>query len=116
MSEHRPGAPGGVTELTDADFRSALVDRDLAVVDLYASWCGPCRLFAPVFGTVAARFPEVPFFKIDGDLNPECRSDLTIDNLPYLAAYRSGRFVEGVSTTSEEALVHFVEKLKAGAP
>jgi thiol-disulfide isomerase/thioredoxin len=57
-------------ELTDATFKAALDAAPLAFVDLYASWCGPCRLFSPLFDQVAARHPQAKFFKIDGDLNP----------------------------------------------
>jgi thioredoxin 1 len=101
-----------VRELTDADFRSAIQGASLAFVDVYASWCGSCRLFYPTFEGIAAKHPKASFFKIDGDVNPECRSDLTISNLPYVAAYRGGKFVEGISTTTEEGFEEFVARLE----
>jgi thioredoxin 1 len=106
MAETHPA----VTELTDANFRTTLAQAPLAFVDLYASWCGPCRLFSPLFDKVAARHPKARFFKIDGDLNPECRSDLTIDNLPFVAVYKDGKFVQGMSVATEEGFEELVRK------
>jgi thioredoxin 1 len=102
-----------VQELNDSNFRTALEKSPLAFVDVFASWCGPCRLFSPIFDQVASRHPKAVFYKIDGDLNPECRTELTISNLPYVAVYRNGKFVDGFSTTTEEGIEEFIAKLGA---
>jgi thioredoxin 1 len=104
-----------VRELTDADFKPALASVPLAFVDVYASWCGPCRLFSPLFEKVAARSSGAAFFKVDGDLNPGAREGLTIDNLPYIAVYRNGRFVEGYSTANEDDFENYVRKVTGSA-
>jgi thioredoxin 1 len=108
-------ASASVRELTDADFKDALAPVPLAFVDVYASWCGPCRLFSPLFEKVAARNPQVAFFKVDGDLNPGAREGLTIDNLPYIAVFRNGRFDQGYSTASEEDFEAYVRKVAGSA-
>ena len=105
----------GAQELNDSNFRSTLEGKPIAIVDLYASWCGSCRLFAPTYEQIARSHPEIAFYKIDGDANPNCRSDLTISNLPYFAAYRNGRFIEGISTTSEELLEKFIQDVRSRA-
>jgi thioredoxin-like negative regulator of GroEL len=102
-------------ELTDSTFDASLKGCPLAFVDVYASWCGSCRLFAPVFATVAARHPEAAFFKIDGDAHPGFRQDLEIQDLPYVAVYRYGRFVEGQALSKEEALEAFIRKASGSA-
>lgn len=101
-----------VTELSDSDFQKTISTAPLAFVDFYADWCGPCRLFAPVFAQVAEKHPELAFFKIGGDLNPQARSELTIDNLPFVAAFRDGKFIEGFSTTVEAGLESFISRIK----
>ncbi|MBI3542978.1 MAG: thioredoxin family protein [Deltaproteobacteria bacterium] len=101
-----------VTELDDSNFKSTIEKDALAFVDFYADWCGPCRLFAPVFAKVAEAHPELAFYKIDGDLNAEARAELTIDNLPFVAAFRAGKFVEGFSTTVEAGLETFIARMK----
>ena len=101
-----------VRDLSDSDFRSTIQGASMAFVDFYASWCGSCRLFAPVFEQAAKRHADASFFKIDGDIHAESRSDLTISNLPYIAFYRDGKFIEGISTTTEEGFEEFVSKMK----
>lgn len=104
-----------VVELDDSNFRSTLEQAPLAFVDLYASWCGPCRLFSPLFDKVAALHPQSRFFKIDGDLHSQCRADLTIDNLPFVAVYRHGKFVQGVSVATEEGFEELVSRVESEA-
>lgn len=101
-----------VLELTDDNFQSHISKPGLAFVDFYADWCGPCRLFAPVFARVAEKHPDLAFFKIDGDIHPNARAELTIDNLPYVAAYRDGKFLEGFSTTVEAGLETFIARMQ----
>lgn len=101
-----------VVELDDSNFVQTISSQPLVLVDIYASWCGPCRLFAPIFEKVSEKYKgQIPFYKIDGDDNPNCRDDLTIDNLPFIAAYRDGKFVKGVSTSTEEGLEEFIRSL-----
>ena len=101
-----------VIELTDEDFKTSIDAAPLAFVDFYASWCGPCRLFAPLYSKVAERTDGIAFFKIDGDAHPQARADISIDNLPYVAAFRNGVFIEGFSTTIEASLEAFIARLK----
>lgn len=101
-----------VIELQDSNFKETIASKPLVLVDIYASWCGPCRLFSPIFEKVSEKYKDkIPFYKIDGDDNPNCRDELTIDNLPYIAAYRDGKFVKGFSTSTEEGLEEFIQSL-----
>lgn len=104
-----------VIELTDANFRSAIDKAPLAFVDFYASWCGPCRLFSPLFEQVATRHSDAFFYKIDGDQHPDSRADLNIDNLPFIAVYRHGKLVDSISTTVESTFEDFVTRMKERA-
>ena len=100
-------------ELTDQDFQKEISRQKLAFVDIYASWCGPCKLFSPIFDQVSTTSPHA-FFKIDGDLNPQCRSEMRIDNLPFVAAFRDGKFIKGVSTSTEAGLKEFILEMENG--
>ena len=75
-------------------------------------WCGPCRLFAPVYKRLsgADEYASVSFFKVDGESAPKSRATVEIPNLPYVAAYRNGEFVEGVTTAKEPGFRKFLKR------
>ena len=103
---------GEVKELNDQNYKEELEKQDMALVDIYASWCGPCRLFSPIFEKVAQETDDLAFFKVDGDKNPAIRQGLTIDNLPYVAVFKNGSFEKGHSTSTEHGLKEFIQSLK----
>jgi thioredoxin 1 len=90
-----------VEELNDENFPERLAGTELAVVDFYAGWCGPCQLFKPKFRRLSDEFPDITFFVLDGEKAPESRKTVQIDNLPYFGCYRNGEFVGGFTTTKE---------------
>ena len=103
-------------DLTDADFSARIAAAPAAIVDFHAGWCGPCILFKPKFKRLSDSYPHVSFFLVDGEASPKARSTVQIDNLPYFAVYRDGKFVEGVSTAEEAPFRAFVERHFGAAP
>lgn len=102
-----------VDTLDDSNFTETIAGAELAVVDFYAGWCGPCRMFAPKFRRLSEdeRFAgKIAFYKLDGEKAPEARKTVEIDNLPYFAIYRGGKLVAGKSTAKEEAFTAFLEE------
>ncbi|MGH9154102.1 MAG: thioredoxin [Acidimicrobiales bacterium] len=78
----------GTTELTDATFAEVLAESDFVLVDWWASWCGPCRSFAPVYEQVAERHPDIVFGKVDTEANPALASSAGIRSIPTLMVFR----------------------------
>jgi thiol-disulfide isomerase/thioredoxin len=99
-----------VEDLTDDTFESRLREEPCAVVDFYAGWCGPCMLFKPKFRRMSDDYPHVRFFVCDGELAPNARKTVTIENLPYFAVYRNGELLEGLTTTREEGFRELIER------
>ncbi len=105
-----------VEDLTDDTFESRLRETPRAVVDFYAGWCGPCMLFKPKFRRLSEEYPHVTFFVCDGELAPNARKTVHIENLPYFAVYENGTFKEGFTTTKEEGFRELIEKHFGKAP
>lgn len=81
-----------VIDITDNTFeREVLQETGLVLVDFWASWCGPCRLMAPLMTWAAETYgTALKVAKIDADDNPFCRDRYRVQGLPTLILFRSG--------------------------
>lgn len=72
------------TELTAANFDQVVDSADLVLIDFWASWCGPCRFFAPIYERVSSRNDDVVFGKVDTEAEPELAGAFGISSIPTL--------------------------------
>jgi thioredoxin 1 len=79
--------------LTKETFEDTVTQPGITLVDWWASWCGPCRMFAPVFRAASEQHPDITFGKIDTEDQPELSAAARINSIPTLMAFRDGILV-----------------------
>lgn len=79
-----------VIHATQDNFEKIACTNEIVVVDFWATWCGPCRAFGPIFEQVSEKFDDVPFVKIDIDQSPDLASAAAIKAVPTVMVIKRG--------------------------
>lgn len=83
-----------VKKINAPEFESSIASG-VAVVDFNATWCGPCKMLAPVLEELSAEMEgKASFYAMDVDDNPEIASQYNISSIPYVAVFKDGKLVD----------------------
>jgi len=94
--------------LTEADFESTVLGDGITLVDFWADWCGPCKMFAPVYDKVSGDHADITFAKVDTEAQRGIAAALQIQSIPTIMAFRDGILVFRQSGALPE---HMLEQL-----
>ena len=89
------GVDGVVTtqDLTADRFNDTINGNDIVLIDFWASWCGPCRQFAPTFAASAEQHPDIVHAKVDTEAEQQLAAAAQIRSIPTLMAFKKGKLV-----------------------
>ena len=77
-------------EMTIDTFSTTIEKQGIVFIDFWASWCGPCRAFGPIFEAAAKRHPDITWAKVDTEAEQELAGSLEIRSIPTLMVFRDG--------------------------
>ncbi|MFJ4010205.1 thioredoxin family protein [Streptomyces sp. NPDC090026] len=75
-------------ELTQQNLETTVTGSEIVLIDFWAGWCGPCRMFGPVYERASERHPDIVFGKVDTEAQPELAGAFRISSIPTLMAVR----------------------------
>jgi thioredoxin 1 len=100
-------------ELTDDTFEQTVKDNDIVLVDFWAEWCPPCRMFGPVFEKSSEANPDIVHAKLDTDAQQRIAAAAGITSIPTLMAFREGVMVfNQAGALPAPALAQLVDAVK----
>ena len=100
-------------DITKDNFQSTIDENDIVLVDFWASWCGPCKQFAPVFEAASEIHPDIVFGKVNTEEQQELAADFQIRSIPTLMIFREqiGVFMQP-GALPPQALEEVIGKVK----
>lgn len=101
-------------KLTKDTFAREVEEFDgTVVIDLYADWCGPCKMLAPVLEELEGEYPDVKFCKVNVDDDRELAMKFNVQSIPFVAIVKKNTFVDmSIGYVPKEKLARLIEEYR----
>jgi thioredoxin reductase (NADPH) len=100
-------------DITADQFNETITDNEIVLVDFWASWCGPCKQFAPTFAASSEKHPDVVHAKVDTEAEQQLAAAADIRSIPTLMVFKKGKLVfNQAGALPPAALEDLVQKVK----
>lgn len=90
------------------EFTDALTHDGLVVVDFFATWCGPCKMIAPLLDKFSAEYSSAKFIKVDVDEFGEIAQEYEVSSMPTVIFFKGGKIINKVIGANPAALKQFI--------
>uniref|UniRef100_A0A7S3PC09 Thioredoxin domain-containing protein n=1 Tax=Amphora coffeiformis TaxID=265554 RepID=A0A7S3PC09_9STRA len=103
-------AEPGTLEDVEAAVLKASSEQKLVVIDFSATWCGPCKMIAPLFAELSENMPDVVFLKVDVDENPDTAAKYNVSAMPTFIFIKGGEVIDRLMGANPARLQELIEE------
>eukprot|EP01013_Petalomonas_cantuscygni_P003982 TRINITY_DN14261_c0_g1_i1.p1 TRINITY_DN14261_c0_g1~~TRINITY_DN14261_c0_g1_i1.p1 ORF type:complete len:117 (+),score=9.52 TRINITY_DN14261_c0_g1_i1:209-559(+) len=107
-----PGGSSGPEVVSYSQLQAIVAQNPKVVVDVFTDWCGPCKMIAPHFASLAGQYPDIKFLKINLDHNRDLSSTGMIAGVPTFIFYHRGRVMTYFSGANMQRIQQTVQQLR----
>jgi thioredoxin 1 len=98
--------------MTMDNIEDTLNNNDIVLIDFWAEWCGPCKMFGPIFESAADKHPQIAFAKVNTEEQPQLSAEFQVSSIPTLAIFRENILVyKQPGALPETALNEIIQKV-----
>lgn len=107
IGRKREGPVANVQQVGDGEFKATVLDsKEPVVVDFYATWCGPCRLIAPILDQLSTSYAgKVKFVKVDIDEAPDVADQYAVSGVPTLLLIKGGQEADRMQGAAPKPMI-----------